>query len=191
MKQYDIGFDQAYQLAMAHVHALEPERLLISEAYDRVAAEDIFARVDSPSVHASTKDGYAVIAADIEAGRFVFAGQAVETVSASPFSVIPPTADWARQLHGFGWLRHLRGQGGSHSSFPVHKLIEDWFQNPGEGAEQAWEPAVVARRTMSFLSQSNLILRGADHDFYQQFIRTLLRQARSSSGRYSSARRAC
>ena len=61
----------------------------------------------------------------------------------------------------------------------AHKLIEEWLQNPGEGAEQAREPAIVARRIMSFLSQSNLILRDADHEFYQLFIRSLLRQARS------------
>ena len=92
-----------------------------------------------------------IIAADIESGRFVFAGQAIDTGGVSPFSIIPPSKDWARQLHGFGWLRHLRSRGGSNSAFPVHRLIEEWLQNPGEGVDQAWEPAVVARRIMSFL----------------------------------------
>ena len=127
-----------------------------------------------------------IIAADIESGRFVFAGQAVDTGDISPFSIIPPSRDWARQLHGFGWLRHLRSRGGSNSAFPVHRLIEEWLQNPGEGVDQAWAPAVVARRIMSFLSQSNLILRDADHEFYQLFIRSLLRQARSLRGNLAS-----
>ena len=39
---------------------------------------------------------------------------------------------------------------------------------------------------MSFLSQSNLILRDADHEFYQLFIRSLLRQARSLRGNLAS-----
>ena len=127
-----------------------------------------------------------VIAGEIEAGLFVFAGQSVDTGGASPFSVIPPSPDWARQLHGFGWLRHMRGHGGGQGPYRAHTLIEEWLQDPGEGAEQASEPAIVARRILSFLSQSNLILRDADHDFYHLFIRSILRQARSLRGSLSS-----
>ena len=125
------------------------------------------------------------IAADIEAGRFVFAGQSVEAGDASPFTAIPPSDDWARELHSFGWLRHLR-DGGSVSSDTAQRLIEEWIDNPGEAAGQAREPAVICRRIMSFLAQSNLILRNADHEFYEMFIRSLLRQARTLRGSLSS-----
>ena len=66
MKKYDIGFDRAYQLAMEHVPIMESERLPISDAYGRVIATDIHALVDSPSIRASTKDGYAVLSTDVE-----------------------------------------------------------------------------------------------------------------------------
>src|SRR5690554_6717770 len=64
-----------------------PERLLI-------APQDI--RTADPTV-----------AADIYAGIFAFSGEVMETAGLSPFEVPAPSADWARALHGFGWLRHL------------------------------------------------------------------------------------
>ena len=127
-----------------------------------------------------------VIAADIEAGRFVLAGQSVEAGRRSPFNVIPPSDDWLRQLHGFGWLRHLRVSESSIGEARAHILTEYWLHDPGEAGELAWDPAVTARRILSFLSQSNMILRDADHDFYRLFIRSLLRQARSLRSGLSS-----
>src|SRR5262245_17170627 len=47
-------------------------------------------------------------ALDIYAGRFVFAGEGVDADGFSAFDVEPPSDAWSRELHGFGWLRHLR-----------------------------------------------------------------------------------
>lgn len=66
MKRYDIGFDQAYRLTMENIRVLGTETMSLSSAYGRIVAEDIAALVDSPSVEASIKDGYAVISKDIE-----------------------------------------------------------------------------------------------------------------------------
>ena len=40
-----------------------------------------------------------------------------------------------------------------------------------------WDADVVARRALSFLAQSPLILHDADHDLYRDFVRALLRHA--------------
>ena len=45
------------------------------------------------------------------AAIFAFAGNVVETHGALPFSAHPPSEDWLRELHSFGWLRHLRAAG--------------------------------------------------------------------------------
>ncbi len=127
-----------------------------------------------------------VIAADIVTGRFVFAGQSVEAGDRSPFAVIPPSDDWLRQLHGFGWLRHLRVSESDVGQAPAQILIGFWLHDPGEAGELTWEPAVTARRILSFLAQSNVILRDADHDFYRQFVRSVLRQARQLRSGLSS-----
>jgi molybdopterin molybdotransferase len=52
--------DEALALTLAHIGPLPAERIDLAEALDRAAAEDLRARVDSPSVDASLKDGYAV-----------------------------------------------------------------------------------------------------------------------------------
>lgn len=65
-KQLKIGLKQALELLNRHVTALPVEELPLLEAAGRILAEDLFAKVDSPSVDASLKDGYAVISAEIE-----------------------------------------------------------------------------------------------------------------------------
>ncbi len=127
-----------------------------------------------------------VIAADIQAGRFVFAGQSVEAGDRSPFTVIPPSDDWLRQLHSFGWLRHLRVGDTDYAQSKARIITEFWLHDQGEAGDIAWEPAVVSRRLLSLLSQSTLILRDADHEFYRRFVRSLLRQARQLRSGLSS-----
>ena len=118
------------------------------------------------------------IAMDIYAGRYVFAGQAVEAAGQSPFTLPPPSPDWARQLHGFGWLRHLRAAETALARSNGRAIVADWLRTQARGSGIAWEPQVAARRTLAFLAQSGLILDGADHDFYRRFVRLLLAHAR-------------
>ena len=65
MPQSYIGFPQALQLTLAGVSPLTPEKRALVDGLDAVAAEDIYATVDSPSAPTSLKDGYAVRSSDI------------------------------------------------------------------------------------------------------------------------------
>ncbi len=65
-KEY-IGFREAYQKTMASIRPLPSTRCRISDCEGYIAAEDIVARADSPSVSTSLKDGYAVRAEDMAA----------------------------------------------------------------------------------------------------------------------------
>lgn len=60
-----ISYSEAYQLTLEHILAIGTEDVDILNAVERVAAEDLFSRVDSPSADVSLKDGYAVHAADV------------------------------------------------------------------------------------------------------------------------------
>lgn len=60
-----IDFDTAYRLTLAHIAPLPDESAALLAACGRILAEDLDALVDSPSVNASLKDGYAVRSADI------------------------------------------------------------------------------------------------------------------------------
>ena len=118
------------------------------------------------------------MAADIYAGYFAFAGKMVNTHGASPFEVPPPSPAWAANLAGFGWLRHLRAADTALARANGRVLVEDWIANCGRPSNTCdWEPRVIARRLLSWLSQSPLILEGADRQFYGRFMKNISRQA--------------
>jgi uncharacterized heparinase superfamily protein len=117
-------------------------------------------------------------AQDIYAGRFVFAGDGVDIGPYSVFEVEPPNEEWARTLHGFGWLRHLRASDMSIARSHARSLVDEWIRMAGRHEPVAWEPDVVARRVISWLSQSPLVLEGCDLNFYRRFMRSITRQVR-------------
>ncbi|KJS29001.1 MAG: molybdopterin biosynthesis protein MoeA, partial [Desulfatitalea sp. BRH_c12] len=55
-----IGLEEALALTLSHIRPLTAETIALVDAADRIAAEDLRALVNSPSVDASLKDGYAV-----------------------------------------------------------------------------------------------------------------------------------
>jgi uncharacterized heparinase superfamily protein len=117
------------------------------------------------------------VALDIYAGRWVFFGDGVDVEGFSVFDAEPPNEDWSRQLHAFGWLRHLRASDLTVSRSNARSLIDQWIRFSRQDP-QAWEPDVMARRVSAWLSQSPLILDGCDYAFYRRFLRSLTRQVR-------------
>jgi uncharacterized heparinase superfamily protein len=118
------------------------------------------------------------VAMEIYGGRFAFAGNVVETQGQSPFDLTPPSDDWLRELHSFGWLRHLRAADTPLARSNARAITEDWLSlTRWARNEIVWDGEVTARRAISFLAQSPLILHDADHALYRDFVRSLLRHA--------------
>ena len=161
-----VGRLVARRLLAPAVRFLRTTHALIEPAADRltVAPQDL-----------RTAD--ATVADDIYAGIFVFSGQIVECRGHTPFEVEPPNPEWARILHGFGWLRHLRAADTAVSRNNARILVDDWLRT-SEHLPVAWEPEVVARRLMAWLAQSPMILAGADPAFYHRFLAGLTRHFR-------------
>jgi molybdopterin molybdotransferase len=63
--QLKTGLKEALQLLDSTITSLPVEEVALLDAADRILGEDIRALVDSPSVDASLKDGYAVLSEDI------------------------------------------------------------------------------------------------------------------------------
>ncbi|MBN1964079.1 MAG: molybdopterin molybdotransferase MoeA [Anaerolineae bacterium] len=59
------SYAEAHALTLAHIQPLPAEEVELMALVGRVLAQDLVARVDSPSADVSFKDGYAVISADI------------------------------------------------------------------------------------------------------------------------------
>lgn len=62
-----MGLDAARRLTLKQIEPLPASEVDLADAVDRIVAEDLYARVDSPSVDASLRDGYAVSSADLAA----------------------------------------------------------------------------------------------------------------------------
>src|SRR5580692_5021163 len=117
-------------------------------------------------------------AGEIYAGRFAFAGKIVVCDGRSPFEMAPPNEEWAEMLLGFGWLRHLRAADSTITRANARALVDEWIALQGTWHPIAWQPEIVARRIISWLSQATLILDDADVRFYRRFLRNLNRQVR-------------
>jgi uncharacterized heparinase superfamily protein len=118
------------------------------------------------------------VALDIYEGRFVFSGNGVDVDGYSVFDIEAPSDEWARTLHGFSWLRHLRAADMAIARANARALVSEWIKYTSHYDPIAWEPDVVARRLISWLSQTPLILEGCDYPFYRRFMRSINRQVR-------------
>jgi len=59
-----ISVDEALEYVLKHFQPLEPEKVEILDALDRVLAEDVYSDMDIPPFDNSAMDGYAVRAVD-------------------------------------------------------------------------------------------------------------------------------
>jgi uncharacterized heparinase superfamily protein len=117
-------------------------------------------------------------ASEVYSGRFVFAGKVVICDGRSVFEMTPPSAEWATELLGFGWLRHLRAAESSIARANARALVDEWIGLQGAWHPLAWRSDVLGRRIISWLSQAPLLLQDTDARFYRRFLRSLLRQVR-------------
>ncbi len=153
------GYLAAPGRAAGQLRAKPPERLLI-------APQDV--RTSDPTT-----------AADIIAGYFAFGGRIVNAHGRSPFAIedgseLGDNTNWLRQLAGFGWLRHLRAADTQVGRRRARTLVDEFLAAYGRPSPTtAWEPRVVARRMLAWLSQSPVILEGADRAFYNRFLQAL------------------
>jgi len=119
------------------------------------------------------------IAAEIYSGRFALGGRLLDTQGTSPFQLEPPSLSFARSLHGFGWLRHMRAADHDLAFANARSLVDDWIGVHGRTLSGlSHEPDVVATRLIAWLSHSPVVLRGADHGFYRRFLKSIALQIR-------------
>src|SRR5689334_25048683 len=114
-------------------------------------------------------------AAEIYAGRFVFAGKIVTCHGRSIFDLEPPSEDWEVALLGFGWLRHLRAADTALTRANARALVDDWMTNQIGRHPISRRADVLARRVISLLSQAPLVLADSDGKFYPRYLPGLTR----------------
>jgi molybdopterin molybdotransferase len=65
MKKLSLGLEKALNITLEHIKPLVVESIELAESTDHVAASDLYALVDSPSMDSSLKDGYAVLSHEV------------------------------------------------------------------------------------------------------------------------------
>ncbi|MCR4268149.1 heparinase II/III family protein [Nitratireductor sp. ZSWI3] len=119
------------------------------------------------------------MARNIYHGQFLLGGQLVETSGLSPFQMPVKNRAWQESLHGFRWLRHMRAAESELAAANARALVADWITTHGKRISGlSWDPAVTARRVISWLQHSSVVLQGADLAFYRQFLKMLAVQMR-------------
>jgi molybdopterin molybdotransferase len=61
-----LGLAEALQMTLGHIEPLRVEDVMLLDGLSRALATDIDAKVDSPSIDASLKDGYAVVSRQVQ-----------------------------------------------------------------------------------------------------------------------------
>jgi uncharacterized heparinase superfamily protein len=112
---------------------------------------------------------------EVASGSMGLAGLTATLGAASPFAVRPPSAAWARELHGFGWLRHFAGVRTLENEALARRIVEQWLaaQRQRRHVAEAWAPDVAGRRVMSWLSYAALLLDGVGRRPHAAFLRSL------------------
>src|SRR5262245_39428209 len=124
---------------------------------------------------------------ELAAGNFGLAGAVANLRGRSPFAVVPPSRAWARELHGFGWLRHLEAARSAEVEEMARTLLREWIRRSRSRQDHAWEPEVVAHRIISWLSYADLLLDGAERKTYRAALRSLTDQVTYLSASWRDA----
>jgi uncharacterized heparinase superfamily protein len=109
---------------------------------------------------------------ELEQGLFGLGGAVAHIGNGSVFDLPSPSTAWARELHGFGWLRHLRTARESHSV--ARKTVVEWIRRYGAGSDRtAWQTDVIGRRIVSWISGAEMLLEDVTADEYDMITDSL------------------
>ncbi len=99
--------------------------------------------------------------AEIESGSFGLSGNTARLNGRSPFELTGSGAAWLANLHGFSWLRHLESANDAAAQQAARKYVLDWLAHARYQRGIAGDPAVRARRIISWITHAPFLLEGA------------------------------
>lgn len=126
--------------------------------------------------------GYYARGRQLAAGNFRLAGHMVETLQ--PWDIEPPSAAFAAELHGFGWLDHLAAYGERAARLAAQGWVTDWITRFGMGEGPGWEPDLTGRRVLRWLHHGVFLTAGRSGAETTPFFAALGRQTALLSRRW-------
>ena len=102
---------------------------------------------------------------EIKAGQFGLSGFVAELGTRSPFDITPPNDAWARELHGFSWLRNLHAEQSEEADQLIRSYVAQWIRRSRRFKGLVWAPDVTARRMISWINAAHALLDENQPDF--------------------------
>lgn len=112
-------------------------------------------------------------ASELYDGYFGLAGTVALTGSESPFTILPPSPLWHKELYAFGWLHNLEAAQDEIAREKARSLVSEWIAHSRGAPPIAWDVDIVARRIISILSHAGFLLDGAKPRFYETAMKAL------------------
>lgn len=113
---------------------------------------------------------------ELALGSLGLAGAIAHCGGRSPFQIEPPTVAWARELHGFAWLRHLEAAGSQDAGAAARRLVSEWLRHGRRTKDFAWAPDVTGRRLISWLTHASMLLDGTGNRQHAAIMRSVADQ---------------
>ena len=114
---------------------------------------------------------------EVRNGMFGLGGTVASMGKGSVFDIKPPSETWAKDLHGFTWLRHLSASGSQTAITLARHSVDEWLKaNRHWHDGLAWLPEVTGRRVFSWIANAELLLADCEPDFYDRVLDSLGRQ---------------
>lgn len=123
-----------------------------------------------PRAHGSARAG-----ARLLEGTWHLAGATV-VHDGAPWTIAAPSAPFAVQLHGMGWLDDLMALGGREAQRRARDWTLAWVARHGAGGGPGWAPAPTGRRLLRMICHAPALLAGAERT--APYFDALYRQAR-------------
>lgn len=121
----------------------------------------------------------------IAEGSFHLAGKALET--RDPWAAEPPSAGFAAELHGFGWLDHLAAFGEPAAREAARRWLAGWIQRCGTGRGPGWRADLTGRRVLRWIEHGLFLTVGAETGARNGFFAALGRQTEFLKERHMMA----
>ncbi|MEQ1648731.1 MAG: heparinase II/III family protein [Hyphomicrobiaceae bacterium] len=128
--------------------------------------------------------------AEWQAGTFAINGAAVTLLGRSPLECHDAPAAWQKALHGFSWLRNVPYDSDDEASvqarLATRALVAQWIAGGRRLPGATSDGDVVARRVLSWLAHSDLLLEDADQRFYDAVMARLAADIRQLDTTWTS-----
>ncbi|MEL6421586.1 MAG: heparinase II/III family protein [Pseudomonadota bacterium] len=107
---------------------------------------------------------------ELDSGCLGLAGSVAAYGGGSPFAILPPTDAWARALHNFSWLSHLRASDEEAARDLAEEWVHAWIAQHRTSKGIAWEDTVAARRLINLLANSAFVLAEPDARLHATYL---------------------